>query len=129
MRVPAPKEYPSGKKISRHCTLGLIGLAITVALWGTGYKLSLYRGHAAGSSPFPVARMWTDQRNASIVAACALKAKSHPLPGSEVFSDTLQSAVRLRHAVACSLPVCMRYFSYFNALIPFRSPPHCFLQA
>ncbi len=112
------------KQIFRPCALGLIGLAIAVALWGFSYKLSLYHRHTGPSSRISVAKLWIDPRSASVVAAtCGLKVQSHLLRISQVFAAPIQRFPRSSRAVAYILPECRHTVAYFDFLIPFRSPP------
>lgn len=48
-----PRRIP---RVLRPATLGYIGLALAVFLWGYGYKLSLYR--QASNKHFVVAKLW-----------------------------------------------------------------------
>jgi hypothetical protein len=43
-------------------TFSLIGLAVAVALWGYGYKLSLYHRHPGNASVNQVAKLWIKER-------------------------------------------------------------------
>jgi hypothetical protein len=113
----------SWKQLFSPLAVGLIGLAIAVALWGFGYKLSLYHRHEAPSSRIPVAKLWTEQRSASAVAASRLEANSHLHSVSQAFPAPVQRFPRLDLAVACTLPGCSRGVLYFNPLVPSRSPP------
>ena len=116
-------QQSSWKQVFSPFAFGLIGLAIAVALWGFGYKLSLYRRHTTPSSQIPVAKLWIESRNASVVATSRLKAKSHHIPVSQAFPKQIQWLPRLGRAVACILPSCRYGVTYFDFLIPFRSPP------
>ena len=103
--------------------LGLIALAITVALWGYGYKLSLYHWHEAASQRVPVAKLWSEPRNGSLTAAVALKAKSNLAVGSQALSVDLPELTSHLSALICILPSANRGIAYFDFLIPSRSPP------
>jgi hypothetical protein len=48
----------SWRYIIRPLNLGLIGLAVAVALWGFAYKLSLYRPHQNHPASMSVAKLW-----------------------------------------------------------------------
>jgi hypothetical protein len=121
-RTQVRYEFPLWRQIFRPCTLGIIGLAIAIVLWGAGYKLSLYHRHATPSS-VPVAKLWIESRNASMTAASGFKAKSYLISGSQAFFVPIQLLPRLSRAVASILIVCVRDVAYFDFLIPFRSPP------
>lgn len=114
-------KYPTWKQIFRPCALGILGLAIAVVLWGTGYKLSLYHRHLV--PPVPVAKLWVESRNASLAVASGLKAKSHFVSDSQTYFDPIQRLPHHSRASVCVLSVCTRDIAYFGFLIPFRSPP------
>jgi hypothetical protein len=116
-------RYPSWKQLFRPWAVGFIGLAIVVALWGFGYKLSLYHRHAEPSARVLVAKMWIETRNPSAATASASKAESHLFPGSQALYVSVQERPRLNRAVARSLPVTARSVEYLDSLIPSRSPP------
>ena len=103
--------------------LSFIGLAIIVALWGFGYKLSLYHPRGDHSARVSVAKMWIEPRNATAVPASKLKSKSHLFPGSQALSLPVQKGPNLKRAIAYILPPATRYITYLNFLIPSRSPP------
>jgi hypothetical protein len=103
--------------------VGLLGLVIAVALWGFGYKLSLYHHDQAPSSRVSVAKLWIESRNASVLRASRLEAKSHLHTVSQAFPAPVRQFPRLGPAVVCTLPGCSHGVVYFNSLIPSRSPP------
>ena len=120
-RRSAQRGYTSWKQIFTPCALGILGLAIAVVLWGTGYKLSLYHRHPV--PPVPVAKLWVESRNASLSVASGLKAKSHFVSDSQASFYPIQRFPYHSRASVCVLSVCMRDIAYFGFLIPFRSPP------
>jgi hypothetical protein len=120
--VQALARYPSLRQIMKPYTLGILGLAIAVGLWGFGYKLSLYH-HEAPSSQIPVAKLWIDSRSASASAASGLEAQSHLISVSQAFSGPIQRFPHLTRAAVGVLPACSPTMAYFDSLIPFRSPP------
>jgi hypothetical protein len=122
----ATQEYSpclSSKQLFRPCALGLIGLAIAVALWGFGYKLSLYHRHATPLSRVTVAKLWIEPRDTSVAAASSLKSKSHLIPVSQALPVPIQRIPHLSRTITCILPLCTRGVVSFDFLIPFRSPP------
>jgi len=112
----------SRKRRFSPCAIGIVGLALAVVLWGTGYRLSLYHHHAT-SSVIPVAKLWIESRNASMATASRLKTKSHLIPCSQVFSAPIQRLPLYSRTLVCILCVCPRDVAYFSFLVPFRSPP------
>ncbi len=128
MRTQIRGRNPSWRQVFRPCTLGLIGLAISVALWGFGYKLSLYHRHSTFAR-IPIAKLWIEPRNASVAAASSLSTKSHLIPASQAFPVPIQELPSHSRAAASIFPVCTRDVAYFDFLIPFRSPPQRFSLA
>jgi hypothetical protein len=122
-RGQARSCYPAWRQVSGPCALGIIGLAIAVALWGYGYKLSLYQRNAHPPARTPVAKLWIEPRCASVAAASVLKAVSHLTHGSQVFSARIKPLPSLSCAVARipSLSECR--VASFHSLIPSRAPP------
>ena len=115
--------YLSWKELFRPCAAGFIGLAIAVALWGFGYKLSLYHRPSAPSSQVPVARFWIDPLDRFETAASSLKAKLHLVPDSQALAAFIQRIRYRGFTVARTLPVWRRQVTYFDLLIPLRGPP------
>ena len=103
--------------------LGLIALAITVALWGYGYKLSLYHRHTAPSQRVLVAKLWIEPRGASVAAASGFEAKSHLIPDAQALSVASQELVSCISVFVFIPSSTSRGIAYFDFLIPFRSPP------
>lgn len=123
MGAHVQRRYSSWKQLFRPWAVGFIGLAIVVALWGFGYKLSLYHRHAEPSARVLVAKMWIETRNPSATTASVSKAKSHLFPGSQALFVLVEERPRLNRAVAHSLPLTARCIEYLVSLIPSRSPP------
>jgi len=80
-------------------TVSILGLAITVALWGYGYKLSLYDRHPGKSTDNLVAKLWIKERCgvASMVRAAAPTNRSQdssaqPAPRLPIAVETLAAA-------------------------------------
>jgi hypothetical protein len=69
----------SWRAILRPFSLGLIGLALAVFLWGLAYKLSLYhphRSHAAGTN---VAKLSVGPRKSFVAAKSRMKVPGRPM--------------------------------------------------
>jgi hypothetical protein len=123
MKLQVPSCYPVWGQVSRPCTLGIVGLAIAVFLWGFGYKLSLYHPHPPSSSRASVAKLWIDPHSASVATTSRLKAKSHLLPDSQAWSVSVPRLPCLGRAIVFILPLCERRIALFDFLIPSRAPP------
>lgn len=50
------------KQVFRPLTLGLMGLAVAVTLWGFAYKISLYSNSSDPLPHLPVAKVWIEHR-------------------------------------------------------------------
>lgn len=128
--MQAQSQRATRKQLLRPYALGLIALATTVALWGFGYKLSLYHRQASPSERLLVAKLWIEPRKASLAAAPSAKAKSHHIPDLQALSTAFQKVPNLRRVIALILPLSARGVAHFDFLIPFRSPPsHLFKLA
>jgi hypothetical protein len=119
----AALDYLPWRQLFRPFPLTLVGLAIMVALWGYGYKLSLYHPYPNPSSRASVAKLWDGPRHDSLHATCRLKTKSHLILGSPALwvpSQPLRLPIR---AVTLVFPARIGGIRYSNRLIPSRSPP------
>jgi len=123
LRTQARSEWLNRRRQFGPHALALIALAITVALWGYGYKLSLYHRHVAPSQRVLVAKLWIEPREASVAAASGFEAKSHLLPSAQALSVASQKPASYFSAFICIHSSTTRGLAYFDFLIPFRSPP------
>jgi len=105
------------------CVLAFAGLAIAVALWGYGYKLSLYEQSSEGAKSLSVAKLYIEHRDTVGVTVSKLRAT---LPTSAVFLPLADPAPAIRRPVA-EEGVHQKLEAYGAAtpgsLIPFRAPP------
>lgn len=120
MRVHGPSGYSSWKQLFRPCAIGLIGLSISVFLWGFSYKLSLYHRHP--TSHAPVVKLWVESRN-SLVMASRLKPKLCLVHGLQALPVPNLGLPRLDNAVVYVLPEGRHGIASLAFLIPSRSPP------
>lgn len=69
--VPSPALLSSSlsSELFRPWALALIGLALSVSLWGFGYKLSRYNPHPDASSRALFAKMWDKHQDVSQLTA------------------------------------------------------------
>jgi hypothetical protein len=125
---------PAGaNRASRLLTSGLLGLALSVVLWGTGYKLSLYHPHPSPSVRVGVAKLWigpqqraSAQRHACVRSAHTkgtklLAAQTHFLCVQNRTSS-YKAGVILEPSVVSALSVRFRLL-----LSTLRSPPAHYL--
>lgn len=68
----------SWKALLRPFSLGLIGLALAVFLWGLAYKLSLYHPHRSHATGANVAKMWVGPRKSFVAAKSRVKVTGRP---------------------------------------------------
>jgi hypothetical protein len=123
LRARTPGCFRAWRQVSGPCTLGIIGLAIAVVLWGYGYKLSLYHRDAASSARIPVAKLWIESRGASVAEATSLKANLHLAHRSLALSVRIQRFPGLSRIVACIPLLSECRGAFFDLLIPSRAPP------
>jgi hypothetical protein len=103
--------------------LVLVGLAITVALWGFGYRLSTYQLHFTESARIAAAKLCAEPRN-SLAAVSAHQAAPHLLASVPVPLSSHGFFTLSRSGIAPALPEQRAYRpANFDFLIPFRSPP------
>jgi hypothetical protein len=123
LRARTPGCFRVWRQESGPCTLGIVGLAIAIVLWGYGYKLSLYYRDAASSARIPVAKLWIEPRSASVAAATSLKASSQLAHRSLALSVRIQRFPGLSRILA-SIPLLSECrVAFFDLLIPSRAPP------
>ena len=122
-RTQERSQYFSWKLLFEPFALGIIALAIVVALSAFVHKLSHYDRHAASSLRIQVVKLWSEPRKALVTTAARLGATVSRLLGSYAFLLPIQRFPRLGRTVAWILPVSRRGVAYFDFLIPFRSPP------
>jgi hypothetical protein len=127
---PPHRSTPSSanrRATSRLLASGLIGLALAVVLWGTGYKLSLYRPHPSPSVRVGVAKLWVGPQQRACVRSAHTKVTAGLSPGQHLFGDQngtfhQNSGVTLEFLAASALSV--RYRLLLSTL---RSPPTFYL--
>ena len=112
------------RRLFRPWALGFIGLAIFVALWGYGYKISRYSTHSDASSRALLAKMWDKHQDVSQVAD-ATKASAQPHLQFELHAPLLllgQPSTLAERACRDS-DESKRIPALFRSLVPLRSPP------
>ena len=127
-RQTAPKfPHPTSKA----CALGLIGLAIAVALWGFGYKLSRYSHHSDISSRASIAKLWDKHQDSTHVVKALLKLTppSHLTFEWNTNFALLQGAPELQHTEPGDSDESDLIAPWARTLVPLRSPPSQTFQA
>lgn len=108
-------------QIFKPCVLSITTLAMAIALWGTGYKLSRYLHAPDQAHKIPVARLWVEHRNAATVVVATLHAKTPAVPVAVPRLSPQQPMLRVACIVVPSLGA--QGAATPGALLPFRSPP------
>ena len=111
------------KSASRPWTLGLVGLAITVALWGYGYKISRYNPHLDAASRASFAKLWDKHQDASQILASKGSDNAHHCLGLLALLTAVEESIK---PVVILVPDGQNdngLPASFTASIPFRSPP------
>lgn len=116
-------------QVSNPLALSLLGLALTVTLWGYAYRLSQYTNVPCGSQPRLLApRLWNEQRFgltgiSSDAAFLNFKARVYAHPGG---SAAIAAAPAFSVQSVSGVPLVAarpRVVPLFDAAIPLRSPP------
>lgn len=109
----------------RPVVFGLLGLAVSVFLWGLSYKLSLYHLPRTPSARVSMAKLWTEPRNPGLVpAGVRIRLQANPAAqaavtrGSERPLMVAAGFVRIRTS--------LRPILLLAGLLPSRSPPLSF---
>jgi hypothetical protein len=104
--------------------LWLIGLAIAVALWGFGYKLSRYNLHSDISSRASFARLWDKHQDSAQVAENAkLTPQSHLGLETQAIFALLQDTPELERPAGCHSEKPKLILLWSSSLLPLRSLP------
>ncbi|HEX4283764.1 MAG TPA: hypothetical protein VHZ28_01645 [Terracidiphilus sp.] len=102
--------------------LGCFGLALTIAVWGYNYRLSLYHPHHGDTATRALAaKVWLDHRNVAAAAAPVAKYRIHPTTlrvdlKPRVFAPSFKW-------VLIALPTDGNRAFHSASLLPLRSPP------
>jgi hypothetical protein len=107
----------------RPSVLGFAALAIAVALWGAGYKLSLYQHLNDRAKCLPVAKLWIEHRDTVGITVSKLRAAAPILP-SLALLPVAKEETRYATRADVFLPALeVRGASTSGSLVPLRAPP------
>jgi len=118
------------RRLFRPWALAFIGLAISVALWGFGYKLSRYNPHQDAASRALFAKMWDKHQDVAQVAATT-KATAQQHLQLELHAVLLihrQPPTGIERAFFYP-DTYKRIPALFCSVVPLRSPPFRVLAA
>ena len=107
----------------RPCAVGLLALAIAIALWGFGYKLSRYDPHPSAASRASIAKLWDKRPGSLTTDALSIRLRSHVPSWPQPFWISIQHGGKKAPAVLELDPQNKRTSSVFRRLNPSRSPP------
>lgn len=126
----AASESSFSRRLFRPWAIGFIGLAISVALWGYGYKISRYNPHPDASSRTLLAKMWDKHQDVTQVSD-ATKACSQPQPRLELHAAILLlgQPPTLAERVCHESDESKRIPALLRSIVPLRSPPSNNLSA
>lgn len=121
------RENSAWSQTCRPSALALLGLAIAVALWGFGYKLSEYSNAPDPLQRTSVAKVWIEHRYgfASTQHARALPRRTYT-DRSRIFdvsSPAVQPIFTVERSTALVSESEPRRIPFFQSAIPLRSPP------
>lgn len=119
-----PPERSFSPSLFRPWALGFIGLAISVALWGFGYKISRYNPHPDAASRTLLAKMWDKHQDVTQVSGVT-QASAQPQLQFELLAALFLLGQPPTPA-ECSRresdgPKCIP--AHFRSVVPLRSPP------
>lgn len=121
---PEYRRNPGWHRFFRPSSLGCLGLALTIFLWGYSYKLSLYRTHRDTASRSLAARLWVDQRHATGLAALRVRVEADPNGQSDALdAKTLHLFDLTCACTQVAAPARNRRLCFSKSLLPLRSPP------
>jgi hypothetical protein len=109
--------------------LALAGLAVAIALWALGYRLSTYQLHPGSTGQTAAAKLCVEPRNASFAAVSPLKAGAHRVTGLPAILTSVRPIAAIASGFICVPLERVHRPATFDFLIPFRSPPQLFSLA
>ena len=104
-------------------TIALFGLALAVALWGFGYKLSRYNPHLDAAARASYAKLWDKHQDTSELLTSKLTAHPQQCAQLEALSVFFQEPIAPVFAPIHTAEDDRSIVTSLVALIPFRSPP------
>jgi len=125
---PNGKALPDGRasvgsRLFRPWAAGFIVLAVSITLWGFGYKLSLYFFHSDPSSRVPAAKLWVKEHCTDSAERIKVKAESHSFIAPAALVVVLAPTPRPMWSVCRRLGHADKKLEVFRSQLPSRSPP------
>jgi hypothetical protein len=107
---------------ARPLTLGLLGLALAVVLWGLQYKVSLYHPHPNHSARVGVAKLWVGPRKAVFAKSSCIKSPALPTPELHLLTTRYVGVFNRNDGTPCWNTELVPCFGCRRQTNP-RSPP------
>jgi hypothetical protein len=108
--------------VVRPFSLGLVGLAIAVFLWGLAYKLSLYHSPQNNGGRTIVAKMWVGPRQ-NLVAPKSEKSSERPTSNPQLILILTGQSFPCTHTTAYAAAMLTIDSRSRHLLTALRSPP------
>jgi len=126
----AEERASSGwRRFFRPTSLGCLGLALAVYLWGYNYKLSLYHPHHNAPLRTLSAKLWVDQRDHADIVHVRTGARVHRHGSSGTPDSVSQQAFAFVSPRGPAARPAFVLHTCFTPLLPLRSPPSCSFSA
>ncbi len=125
MSIARCRNGASSPSLFRPWAVALIGLAIAVALWGYGYKISRYNSYPDPTYRASFSKLWDKHQDVTQLDAAARPPARPPHLQLAVYAALLlhfKNSVPDRHAFVPPYD-CPRTQAYLQPVVPLRSPP------
>jgi hypothetical protein len=122
---PASIGFPVYKwrYVMRPFNLGLVGLAVAVALWGFAYKLSLYHPDQTSQARMSVAKMWLGPEGTSLISKGRPESRLHHRSSRDtVPARQVEAPPEIRNKILAVSYATVPGRKCFSVCTP-RSPP------
>ena len=118
----ARKDVPLWTK-ARPLTLGLLGLALAVVLWGLEYKVSLYHPRPNHSARVNVAKLWVGPRTAAFAKNNCVRTSATHSPALHLLTSSSISAFDSNDGTRCQAAESIPGAEHLSDQRAPRSPP------
>jgi hypothetical protein len=118
----ARKDVPLWTK-ARPLTLGLLGLALAVVLWGLEYRVSLYHPHPNHSARLGVAKLWVGPRTTAFVKNNCLRQSAGHTPEWRSLTSSSVSTSDSNDGTRCQAAESIPGTEHLSDQRAPRSPP------
>jgi hypothetical protein len=108
---------------ARPLTLGLLGLALAVVLWGLEYKVSLYHPHPNRSARINIAKLWVGPRTAAFAKNNCVRTSATHSPALHLLTSSSISAFDSNDGTRCQAAESIPGAEHLSDQRAPRSPP------